>query len=123
MQSKTDTPFPVCPFCLVAGRNQRGATIGLHAHRGPLMKPHSCTPSCIPRGCRSCTPIVNIHFGSGVDASGNVRLTIAAAAAPRVLILRWARGVAFMSFPSSSVEIVQGKQAGGAQWERVARGF
>ena len=41
----------------VAGR--QGATIEFRAHEVPLTEPHSCTPSCTPGECNSCTPLVN----------------------------------------------------------------
>ena len=81
----------VCPR-KVAGRNWTGATTGLRAHRDPLTKPHVCTPSCTPRECKPCTPLVHkrrhaaepgqglIFFSSGSSSRWATSMSYAACA-------------------------------------------
>jgi hypothetical protein len=62
LQKKEVSRHPITmsrDFTLVAVGNWQGATTEFRAHRDALTKRHVCTPTCTPRGCKPCTPLVN----------------------------------------------------------------
>lgn len=59
---KTGRSCPVCPFCLMAGRNRQGANAGLCAPRDSLTKPRIRRPACTAGGVRPAPRMSTLTF-------------------------------------------------------------